>query len=82
VYKVNKVIMAINTTILTVITVIGQAIVALFSYFLAVHNTNNDKNKKREEKIDSAKNDIDTACDKGTISDLIDATKKLGDSHK
>lgn len=47
-----------------------------------MHNTNNDKNKKREEKIDNAKNDIDTACDKGTISDLIDATKKLGDSHK
>ena len=74
--------MAINATLLTVIKAICQAIVAVFSYFLAVHNTKNDKKIKIEQKTSNAKDKIDDACDEGTLGDLLDATKELGDSKK
>ena len=54
----------------------------MFSYFLAVHTTKHDKKIKIEQKTSNAKDKIDDACDKGTLGDLLDATKELGDSKK
>lgn len=74
--------MAISASLLTMITAVGQAIVALFSFFLAVHNTKHDKKTQTEEKIANKEKQLDNACDNGTIDDLIDATKELGKSKK
>ena len=68
--------------ILAGIAGLAQAIVAIFTYLLAVHNTRNDKNKQKQEKIDEAKDKLKDACDNGSISDLLDATKELGDAKK
>lgn len=70
------------TTIFAVLVAVSNAIVAIFSYMLAVHNTRNDKSAKKNDKIDSAEKNLKDACDKGTISDLLDTTKNLGDSKK
>ena len=70
--------MAVATTFTTVLAVIGQAIAAVFAYLLAVHNTRHDKKAQKQEKIDNAKQKVDDACNKGTLSDLLDATSDLG----
>lgn len=74
--------MAINASILAIITTIGQAIVAVFSFLLAVHKTKNDKDAKRKDDIEESEKQLDKICDNGTISELIDATKDLGKSKK
>lgn len=74
--------MATSSTIFAVIVALSNAIVAVFSYMLARHNTKTDKESKKEEKIDNAKEKIDNACDNGSMSDLIDAAKELGDAKK
>lgn len=71
-----------SATFTTILTVVCQAIVAVFAYLLALHNTKNDKKIKKQEKIDEAKKLVSDACDSGSIDDLIDATKKLGDAKK
>lgn len=74
--------MATTSTIFAVIVALSNAIVAVFSYMLARHNTKTDKDAKKEQKIDKAKDKIDDACDNGSMSDLLDATKQLGDAKK
>ena len=66
----------------TVLVVIGQALAAIFAYMLAVHNTKHDKQTQKQEKIENAKHKVDDACDHGSLSDLLDATKDLGDAKK
>ena len=54
----------------------------MFAYLLAIHNSKNDKSIKKKEKIETAEGKIDDACHNGNLSDLLDATKELGDSKK
>lgn len=44
--------MAAGTAITTLIAAFAQAIVAVFAYLLARHNTKNDTKTKRQENID------------------------------
>lgn len=71
-----------STTIFAMIIAVSNALVGLFAYLLALHNTKHDKQNKKQEKIDDANKTIDEACDNGSLSDLIDAAKKLGDAKK
>lgn len=73
---------ASGTAITTLIAALAQAVVAVFAYLLAVHNQKNDKNKQKQEKIGQAEKKVDDACNNGSISDLLDATKELGDAKK
>ena len=70
---------ASGTAITTLIAALAQAIVAVFAYLLAVHNTKNDKSKEKKESIEKAEQKLDDACNNGNISDLLDAAKELGD---
>lgn len=74
--------MAAATTIMTLIAGLAQAIVAVFAYLLAIHNTKHDKNTKKKESINTAEQKVDDACNNGGISELLDATKELGDAKK
>lgn len=74
--------MAAAVTFTTVLAVIGQAIAAVFAYLLAVHNSRHDKKAQKQEKIDNAKQKVDDACNNGSLSDLLDATKELGDAKR
>ena len=71
-----------STTVFAMIVAISNALVGLFAYLLALHNTRHDKQVQKEEKIEKAKAGVDDACDKGSLSDLIDAAKKIGDARK
>lgn len=71
-----------STTIFAVIVAVSNAIVAIFGYMLAMHNTRNDKNAKKSENIDKAEKELKEVCDNGDISELIDATKKIGQAKK
>ena len=71
-----------SATIFAVIVAVSNAIVAVFGYMLAMHNTKNDKNAKKDEKVNEAEKLLDDACYNGDISDLIDATKKIGEAKK
>ena len=71
-----------SATVLAVIVAVSNEIVAIFGYMLAMHNSKNDKNAKKEEKKKEAEQKLEDACNNGTISDLIDATKQLGESKK
>lgn len=71
-----------SATILAVIVAVSNAIVAVFSYILAVHNKKNDKQTKKEEEIKEAEKKLEDACNNGSMSNLIDATKELGDAKK
>lgn len=71
-----------STTIFAVLVAVSNAIVAIFSYMLALHNTKNDKSTKKAEEQSQAEDQLEDACDNGTLSDLIDATKKIGESKK
>ena len=74
--------MAVATTFTAVLAVIGQAIAAVFAYLLAVHNTRHNKKAQKQEKIDNAKQKVDDACNNGSLSDLLDATKELGEAKR
>lgn len=74
--------MVVATTFTTVLAVIGQAIAAVFAYLLTVHNTRHDKKAQKQEKIDNAKQKVDDACNNGSLSDLLDATKELGEAKR
>lgn len=54
----------------------------MFAYLLAVHNSKNDKSSKKKEKIETTESKIDDVCHTGNLSDLLDATKELGDAKK
>ncbi len=71
-----------STTIFAVLVAVSNAIVAVFSYLLAHHNTKTDKQAKKDEKIKEAEKELENACDKGSLSDLLDATKNIGDAKK
>lgn len=71
-----------STTIFAVIVAVSNAVVAIFSYILALHNTKNDKDTKKDEKKQQAENQLEDACNNGSLSDLIDATKKIGELKK
>ena len=71
-----------STTIFAVIVAVSNALVGFFAYLLALHNTKHDKQAQKEQKIKEAKDEVDKACDKGSLSDLIDAAKKIGEARK
>ena len=71
-----------SATVLAVIVAVSNAIVAVFSYILAVHNSKNDKQIKKKEDIKEAEKKLEDVCNNGSMSDLIDATKNLGDVKK
>lgn len=71
-----------STTIFAVIVAVSNAIVAIFGYMLALHNTKNDKTAQKEQKKKEAEKILEDACNNGTMSDLIDATKKIGESKR
>ena len=71
-----------STTIFAVIVALSNAVVAVFSYILARHNTKNDKQAKKEEQIAAAEDKLEDACNNGTLSELIDAAKKIGEARR
>lgn len=71
-----------SSTVLAMIIAVSNAIVAVFTYILAVHKSNNDKDKELANKQDKANAQLKEACDNGSLSDLIDATKKIGESKR
>lgn len=71
-----------STTIFAVVVAVSNAIVAVFSYILALHNTRHDKQLTKEEKKKEAEKQLEDACSNGSMSDLIDAAKKIGDAKK
>lgn len=71
-----------STTIFAVIVALSNAVVAVFSYILARHNTKNDKQAKKEEQIAAAEDKLEDACNNGTLSELIDAAKKIGEARQ
>ena len=71
-----------SATIFAVIVAVSHAVVALFSYMLAKHNTKHDKEAKRKEKQEAAEKKLEDACNNGSMSDLIDATIEVGDSRR
>lgn len=73
---------AVTTTIFAVVVAVSNALVALFTYLIALHNTRHDKQAQKAEKIEKAEKQLDNACDKGSLSDLIDAAKKIGEARK
>lgn len=73
---------AVTTTLFAVVVAVSNALVALFTYLIALHNTCNDKSAKKAKECEKAEKQLDDACDKGTLSDLIDATKKIGEASK
>ena len=73
---------AVTATVMGVIIAVSHAIVAVFIYMLAKHKTNADKEAKKQEKIEEAKKLVEDACDNGSLSDLIDAAKQIGEAKK
>ena len=73
---------SLSATIFAVIVALSNAAVAVFSYLLAKHNSKNDKAAKKEEKQKEASQKLEDACNNGSISDLIDASKEFGDAKK
>ena len=73
---------SISATLFAVIIAVSNAIVAIFGYMLAKHKTKNDKDMKKSEKIENAEKKLEDACNNGSISDLIDATKEIGNLRK
>lgn len=71
-----------STTIFAVVAAVSNAIVAVFSYILALHNTKTDKQLNKEEKKEEAEKQLEDACSNGSMSDLIDAAKKIGEAKK
>lgn len=71
-----------TSTIFAVIVALSNAVVAVFSYILARHNAKNDKQKQKEEKIEAAEKKLEDACNNGSMSDLLDATKELGEAKR
>ena len=71
-----------TTTLFAVIVAVSNALVGLFTYMLAVHNSRHDKKAQKEQKIEEAKKVVDDACDNGNLSDLIDAAKQIGEARK
>lgn len=69
-------------TILSTILSISNFLGTFFSYKLFKATAEREDNKETKEKIRIAKEEISKACDKGTISDLLNATKNLGDANK
>lgn len=66
-----------TTTIFAVIVAVSNALVGFFAYLLALHNSKNDKETQKQEKIDEVKKKIDDACDNGDLSKLLDAAKSM-----
>ena len=71
-----------STTVFAVVVAVSNAIVAVFSYILALHNTRHDKQLTKEEKKEEAEKQLEDACNAGSMSDLIDAAKKIGEAKK
>lgn len=71
-----------SKSIYAVVIAVANAISAVFSYILALHNSGAKEKAKKEEIIKSAEKNLEDACNGGTISDLIDATKKIGEVRK
>lgn len=67
-----------KTSIISLIASIAKAITAVFSYLLEMHKVKFDKKTRSQERIESAERKVDDACNKGTLSDLLDATIDLG----
>ena len=71
-----------STSFISVLGLIAQAIFAIFSFLLAKHKTKYDKNLKKENELNEAKNELSDICDNGSISDLIDITQKIKNIKK
>ena len=71
-----------SATFFTELVALSNAIVAVFSYILAAHKTKNDKQTKIDEKVKQAEDNLEDACNNGSLSDLIDAAKKIGDAKR
>ena len=79
---------AIVTTILSSIgSMLGQVLVEVFSaisgFFKFVNETRRaQQEKEKQEKIDNMKKEVEDVVDNKGLSELIDATKKLGNERQ
>lgn len=79
---------AIVTTILSSIgSMLGQVLVEVFSaisgFFKFVNETRRaQQEKEKQQKIDNMKKEVEDAVDNKGLSELIDATKKLGNERQ
>ena len=71
-----------TTTIFAVIVAVSNAVVAVFSYFLAKHNDKSSEKIQKQQDIKEAETQLEDACNSGTMSDLLDASKKIGDTKR
>lgn len=71
-----------STTLFAVIVAVSNAIASVFKYLLQFHNTKHDKNVKKQKKINEANKQLEDACNNGNLSELIDATKKVGEAKR
>lgn len=66
--------------IIALITSICGAISAIFSYKSKKLMDHSEEYKEKKKEIKDASNEVEKACDSGSLDDLLDATKKLGDT--
>ena len=71
-----------STTIFAVIVAVSNAVIAIFTYMLALHNSRHDKEAQKQQQKNDAEANLEDVCNNGTMSDLIDATKKIGEAKK
>lgn len=69
-------------TILSIISSLINTLGTFFTYKITKMNIDSKENSERKELIKDSTNKLEETCNKGNISDLLDATKKFGDSIK
>ena len=74
-----------SKTLVTVLSLITASLLCLSTFIRKLLNFIIDyrKDKKRQkykENVQKAKNELKDACDSGDLSDLVNATNKLGET--
>lgn len=74
--------MSVFKYICNAIIALANAVARVFGYMIIVHCDKVEKQKEQEKRQQEASQDLQEACDNGTLDDLIDATKKIGDARR
>lgn len=73
------------SSLIAALAPIAKAIIAVFQYLLVLHNSRQQdklekKQKEANKNVKKAEEEVDDVCKNGDLSELLDATKKLGDA--
>lgn len=74
-----------SKTTITVLSLITASLIAVSTFMRKLLNVftdyrNDKKDEKYKENLQNAKNNLKEACDNGDLSDLMNASKKLGEA--